>query len=111
MQKETGITIPSVAEEKQINARGSFFEQAEDKYAENIFISNGEKKLQKINKQVQKDYEREKEDDFLEKSEHIMRVDQFMKNDLKLEEDKQKHQKVVEQYRDSLIRNWLAIFI
>lgn len=63
------------------------------------------KKLKKINKQVQKDYEREKMDDFLDKAEHIQKVDKFMQNDLKLEEDKKTHLKVVEQYRDSLYHN------
>lgn len=88
MQRDTGISIPNIVEEKQIQKRGSFFDQAEDKFNENLFIKEGQKQLQKINQEVQKDYQREKEYDFLDKSEHIMRVDQFMKNDLKLEEDK-----------------------
>ena len=66
MQKDTGISIPNVVEEKQIKKRGSFFDQAEDKFNENIFIKDGQTQLKKINREVQKDYQREKEFDFLD---------------------------------------------
>ena len=66
MQKDTGISIPNVVEEKQIKKRGSFFDQAEDKFNENIFIKDGQTQLKKINREVQKDYQRDKEFDFLD---------------------------------------------
>ena len=33
----------------------------------------------------------EKREDFLERAEHLMKVDQFMKDDLKLDEEKKEH--------------------
>jgi len=33
----------------------------------------------------------EKKGDFLERAEHLMKVDQFIKNDVKLDEEKKEH--------------------
>jgi len=53
----------------------------------------------------------EKKGDFLERAEHLMKVDQFIKNDIKLDEEKKEHQKGVERYRDSLIATmWFHIW-
>lgn len=56
MQQDTGISIPNIAEEKQIRKKGSFFDDAEDKFNENVFIQEGQNQLKKINNEVQKDY-------------------------------------------------------
>ena len=103
MQAKTGISIPKVSQQRITKKRANFLSMAEDKYKEKQIIKTQETKLAKINAEADKKIEMEKKGDFLERAEHLMKVDQFIKNDIKLDEEKKEHQKGVERYRDSLI--------
>ena len=103
MQTKTGISIPKVSQEKKTHKRSNFFGEAENTFKETQLIKSEDQRLKKINMQADKAILMEKREDFLERAEHLMKVDQFMKDDLKLDEEKKEHQKGVERYRDSLI--------
>ena len=60
--------------------------------------------LKKINRDADTVINREKKADFLEKSEHLMKVDQFIQTDLEQEELQKKHKRTVEKYRDSVMQ-------
>jgi len=65
-------------------------------------ISKQKDKIEMLNKETDV-IDRERRSDFMERAEHIMKVDQFIAKDFKIEEQKNLHLKVVEKYRDSLI--------
>ena len=75
MQTKTGISIPKLSQEKQTVKRGDFFGKAEDTYKERQLIKTQEYELKKINAEADRKIDMEKRDDFLERAEHLMKVD------------------------------------
>lgn len=71
MQSLTGISIPSADTKK----RSNFFDKAEENFNDNIVLEKEQHQLQKINDRANNEITRSKKDDFLEKAEHIMKVD------------------------------------
>ena len=71
MQSLTGISIPSAETKK----RSDFFDKAEENFKDNIELQKEQHQLQKINEKANNEINRSKKDDFLEKAEHIMKVD------------------------------------
>lgn len=110
MEIKTGISVPNVYEKSKLHQRSSFLDNAVDNFKIKRELDAESKKLNQINQEMDTKIDKERRGDFLERAEHIMKVDQFIAKDFKLDEENQKHESVVNAYRDSLIE-WTINYI